>query len=56
MFTQKFFDYDMQEHQRGYLFSFFGIVRILKFNAATVMQKPDYIFILEIFGHEYIIR
>ena len=30
MFTQKFFDYDMQEHQRGYLFSFFGIGEDLK--------------------------
>jgi hypothetical protein len=30
-------------------------VRVLKFNVATVMQKPDYILIVEIFGREYIL-
>ena len=54
MFTQKFFDYDMHEHPRGYLFSFFCIVRILKFNVATIMEKPDWILIVEIFGWEFI--
>ena len=34
----------------------FGIVRILKFNVATIMEKPDYIFIIEVFGREYVIH
>jgi hypothetical protein len=34
---------------------FWGLFRILKFNVATVMQKPDYILIVEIFGREYIL-
>ena len=53
MFVKKYFDYDLRSYQRGYYFSFFGLVRVLKFNVATVMQKPDYIFIIEIFGREY---
>ena len=55
MFVKKYFDYDLRRYQRGYYFSFFGLVRILKFNVATVMQKPDYIFIVETFGREYIL-
>ena len=56
MFVKRYFDYDMREYPRGYYFSFFGLVRVLKFNVATVMQKPDYIFIIEIFGREFVIR
>jgi hypothetical protein len=55
MFVRKYYDYDMRDYPRGLCFSFFGLVRVLKFNVATVMQKPDYIFILEIFGREYIL-
>ena len=54
MFMKRYFDYDLRSYQRGYYFNLFGIIRVLKFNVATVMQKPDYIFILEIFGREYI--
>ena len=37
------------------IFQSVWIIRVLKFNVATVMQKPDYIFIIEIFGREYIL-
>ena len=55
MFLQKFYDYDMREYERGYYFNFFGLVRVLKFKTNTVMQKDDWIFIIEIFGREYIL-
>jgi hypothetical protein len=54
MFIQKFYDYDMREYKRGFYFNFFGLVRVLKFKVNTVRQKDDYIFIIEIFGREYI--
>jgi hypothetical protein len=56
MFVKRYLDYDLRSYQRGYYFSFFGLVRVLKFNVATVMQKPNYIFIIEIFGREFVIR
>jgi hypothetical protein len=56
MFVKRYFDYDLRSYQRGYYFNLFGIIRVLKFNVATVMQKPDYIFIVEIFGREFVIR
>ena len=55
MMMQRFFDYDMREYPRGYYFNFFGLVRVLKFKTNTVMQKDDWIFIIEIFGREYIL-
>jgi hypothetical protein len=55
MFVKRYFDYDLRSYQRGYYFNLFGIIRVLKFNVATVMQKPDWIFIIEIFGREYIL-
>jgi hypothetical protein len=55
MFVKKYFDYDMREYPRGFYFSFFGIVRILKFKTNTVMEKDNWIFIIEIFGREYIL-
>ena len=55
MLVKRYFDYDLHSYQRGYYFPFFGLVRVLKFNVATVMQKPDYIFIIEVFGREYIL-
>jgi hypothetical protein len=55
MFVQKYFDYDLRSYQRGYYFNLFGIIRVLKFNVATVMQKPDYILIVEICGREFIL-
>jgi hypothetical protein len=56
MFVKRYFDYDLRSYQRGYYFSFFGLVRVLRFNVATVMQKPDYILIVEVFGREFVIR
>jgi hypothetical protein len=56
MFTHRYYDYDERNYPRGYYFNFLGLVRILKFNTATVMQKPDYIFIIEVLGKEFIIR
>jgi hypothetical protein len=55
MMMQRFFDYDMREYPRGYYFNFLGLVRVLKFKTNTVMQKDDWIFIVEIFGREYIL-
>ena len=43
-------------YQRGYYFNLFGIIRVLKFNVATVMQKPDWILIVEVMGKEFVIR
>jgi hypothetical protein len=56
MFIQRYYDYDLHSYKRGYYFSLFGLVRVLKFNVATVMQKPDYIFIIEVFGKEFVIK
>ena len=56
MFLHRYYDYDLRSYQRGFYFNLFGLVRILKFNTATVMQKPDYIFIIEIFRKEFVIR
>jgi hypothetical protein len=56
MFLHKYYDYDMRDFERGYYFNFLGIARVLKFNTATVMQKPDWIFIISIFGREFVIR
>jgi hypothetical protein len=55
MMMQRFFDYDMRKYSRGYYFNFFGLVRVLKFKTSRVMQKDDWIFIIEIFGREYIL-
>jgi hypothetical protein len=55
MMMQRFFDYDMREYSRGYYFNFLGLVRVLKLKTNTVMQKDDWIFIIEIFGREYIL-
>jgi hypothetical protein len=56
MFIQKFFDYDLPSYPRGFYFSFFGMVRVLKFQTAKVMDKPDWIFIIGIFGREFILK
>jgi hypothetical protein len=56
MFIERFYDYDLREYPRGFYFNFFGLVRILKFKVNTVMEKEDYIFIIEIFGREFVIR
>jgi hypothetical protein len=55
MFIQRYCDYDLKTYPRGYYLNFFGIFRILKFKTNTVMQKDDWIFIIEIFGREYIL-
>jgi hypothetical protein len=56
MFIQKFYDYDLRTYPRGYYFNFLGLVRILKFKTNTVMQKEDWIFIIEVLGKEFVIR
>jgi hypothetical protein len=56
MFLQRFYDYDERQFPRGFYFNFLGLVRILKFNVATVMRKPDYILIVEIFGRELVLK
>jgi hypothetical protein len=56
MFVKKYYDYDLRSYQRGYYFNLFGIIRVLKFNVATVMQKPDWILIVEVMGKEFVIR
>ena len=56
MFLQRFYDYDEGKFPRGFYFNFLGLVRILKFNVATVMQKPDCILIVEIFGREFVLK
>jgi hypothetical protein len=56
MFIQKFYDYDLRSYPRGFYFSFFGLIRILKFKTNTVMQKEDWIFIIEVFGREFVVR
>ena len=56
MFMTRYYDYDLPEYPRGYYFSFFGLVRILKFKTSTIMEKDDWIFIIEILGKEFVIR
>jgi hypothetical protein len=56
MFLTRYYDYDLKSYPRGYYFNLLGIIRVLKFNVATVMQKPNYIFIIEILGREFVIR
>ena len=56
MFLHRYYDYDERKFPRGYYFNLLGIVRVLKFNVATVTQKPDYIFIIEVLGREFVIR
>jgi len=55
MFIQRYYDYDLKSYPRGFYFSFFGLVRILKFKTSTVMEREDWIFIIDIFGREYIL-
>jgi hypothetical protein len=55
VFIQRFYDYDMKEYKRGYYFNFLGIVRVLKFKTNTVMEKEDWIFIIEVFGREFVL-
>jgi hypothetical protein len=55
MFIHRYYDYDDRRYKRGYYFNFLGMVRILKFKTNTVMEKDDWIFIVEIFGREYIL-
>jgi hypothetical protein len=56
MWMQRFYDYDLRSYPRGYYFNFLGLVRILKFKTNTVMQKENWIFIVEILGREFVIR
>jgi hypothetical protein len=56
MFLTRYCDYDMRDYPRGYYFNFLGLVRILKFKTNTVMERDNWIFIIEVFGKEYVIR
>jgi hypothetical protein len=56
MFIQRFYDFDLKSYPRGYYANFFGIFRVLKFKTNTVMEREDWIFIIEIFGREFVIR
>jgi hypothetical protein len=56
MFIHRYYDYDDRKFTRGFYFNFLGLVRILKFNVATIMERPNYIFIVEVFGREFIIK
>ena len=56
MFLQRFYDYDLRSYPRGYYFSFFGLVRILKFKTNIVMEKENWIKIVEIFGYEFVLE
>lgn len=55
MLMTRYYDYDDKKFLRGYYFNFLGLMRVLKVNVATVMQKPDYIFIVEVLGKEFVI-
>jgi hypothetical protein len=56
MFITRYYDYDLRTYPRGYYFNFLGLVRILKFKTNTVMQKEDWIFIIEVLGKEFVMR
>jgi hypothetical protein len=56
MFIHRYYDYDLRSYPRGFYFNFFGIVRILKFKTNTVMEKDNWIFIIEVLGKEFVIR
>jgi hypothetical protein len=56
MFIHRYYDYDLRSYPRGFYFNFFGIVRILKFKTNTVMEKDNWIFIIEMLGKEFVIR
>jgi hypothetical protein len=56
MFIQRYYDYDMRDYKRSYYFNFFGLIRVLKFKTNTVMEKEDWIVIVEIFGKEFILK
>jgi hypothetical protein len=47
MFIQRFYDFDLKSYPRGYYANFFGIFRVLKFKTNTVMEREDWIFIIE---------
>jgi hypothetical protein len=56
MIIQRFFDYDLRSYPRGYYLNIFGIFRILKFKTNTVMERDNWIIIVEVFGHEFVVR
>lgn len=56
MFIQRFYDWDMRSYPRGFYFSFFGIIRILKFKTNTVVEQDNWIKIIEIFGKEFVLK
>jgi hypothetical protein len=54
LFIQRF--YDMADYQVGYLINVFGIFRLLKFKVSKIMEKPDWILIVEVMGHEFVLH
>jgi hypothetical protein len=55
MFIHRYYDYDLRSYPRGYYFNFFGVVRVLKFKTNKVMDKEDWIVIVEVFGKEFVL-
>jgi hypothetical protein len=47
---------DEYGNKRGYIVDVFGIFRLLKYKVSKIMEKDDYIMILEIFGKEFILK
>jgi hypothetical protein len=47
---------DEYGNKRGYIFSIPGVFRVLKYQVNKVMDKYDYILIVEIFGKEFILK
>ena len=54
MFITRF--YDVADYPEGYIIDVFGIFRLLKYKVSKVMDKEDYIIVMSIFGHEFVLR
>ena len=54
MFIERF--YDQADYERGYIINIFGIFRLLKYKVSRIMEKDDFIIVVEIFGKEFVIR
>jgi hypothetical protein len=53
MFINRF--YDEAGYQRGYIIDVFGVFRLLKYKVSKLMEKDNYIMVLELFLREYIL-
>ena len=54
LFIQRF--YDIADYQVGYLINVFGIFKLLKLKVSKIMDAPDYIVVMSIFGREFVLR